>query len=122
MTISGTNLGGATTVSFGATPATITNDNATTLTVTSPAAGAGTLDVTVTTAGGTSAITAADHYTYVAAPTVIGVSPSQGSTAGGTTVTITGLNLSSATAGEIRFHGGCGHSQQRHLDHRHLTG
>ena len=78
---------------IGTATSVITSDTATTLTVTSPAAGAGTLDVTVTTAGGTSAITAADHYTYVAAPTVSGVSPSQGSTAGGTTVTITGTNF-----------------------------
>ena len=40
----------------------------------------------------------ADRFTYVAVPTVTSVSPPLGSTAGGTTVTITGTNLANATA------------------------
>ena len=40
--------------------------------------GAGTVDVTVTTTGGTSATSAADDFTYEAAPTITGVSPSPG--------------------------------------------
>ena len=50
----------------------------------------------VTTVGG--AGTGSGLYTYVAAPTVTAVSPSSGPTAGGTTVTITGTNLSNASA------------------------
>jgi hypothetical protein len=48
----------------------------------------------------TSANTAADDYTYVspAAPTVSGLNPDHGPTSGGTTVTITGTNLSGASA------------------------
>src|SRR5262249_41130201 len=60
--------------------------------------GAGTVDVTVTTAGGTSAISASDHYTYTAAPTVTNVNPAAGPVAGGTSVTITGTNFTGATA------------------------
>ena len=41
-------------------------------TATSPA-GSGTIDVTVTTAGGTSATSAADHFTYVPAPVVTSI-------------------------------------------------
>ena len=60
-------------------------------------AGSGTVDVTVTTPGGTSATSAADKFTYVAAPTVTKISPTSGSAKGGTKVTITGTNLANAT-------------------------
>ena len=64
--------------------------------------GGGTVDVTVTTPGGTSATSSADHYTFATAPpptpTVVGTNPSSGPTAGGTAVTITGTNLSGATS------------------------
>jgi len=67
VTITGTKLNGATAVMFGATAATgVTVVNATTITATSPANSAGTVDVTVTTGGGTSATSASDHYAYVA--------------------------------------------------------
>ena len=102
VTVSGTNLTGATAVDFGtANPGTwITGVTATSLTVTSPA-GTGTVNVTVTTPNGTSAINApSDQFTYnaPALPTVTGVSPSSGPAAGGTSVTVTGTNLTGATA------------------------
>ena len=59
-------------------------------------AGTDTVDVTVTTLGGTSATSSADFFTY--APTVYGVSPSHGPTAGGTLVTITGTGFTGVTA------------------------
>jgi hypothetical protein len=43
------------------------------------------------TAGGTSATSSADQFTYVVAPTVATVLPNTGPLAGGTTVTITGI-------------------------------
>ena len=48
----------------------------------------------------TSATSASDQFTYVAAaaPTVTGLSPTSGSTAGGTLVTITGTSFTGATA------------------------
>ncbi len=96
--ITGTSFSGASAVAFGATPATsYTIDSATQITATSPA-GTGTVDVTVTTPAGTSATSAADQFTYVAAPTVTSISPSAGPAAGGTSVIITGTNLSGATA------------------------
>ena len=61
-------------------------------------AGTGTVDVTVTTPGGTSATSPADQFTYVAAPTVTGLSPTSGPAAGGTLVTITGTGFTGATA------------------------
>ena len=72
--------------------------SATQITATVPAGSAGSVDVTVTTAGGTSATGVADGYTYVAAPSVSAISPASGPTAGDTVVTITGTNLIDATA------------------------
>jgi hypothetical protein len=97
--ISGKNLSGATAVSFGsAGDGKITADSSTQVTATSPAGSAGTVNVTVTTKGGTSATSKADEFTYVApAPSVTGISPDSGLAAGGTSVTITGKNLSGAT-------------------------
>ena len=101
--ITGTNLTGATAVRFGSANATsFTVNSGTQITATAPAGTAGsTVDVTVTTAGGTSATSAADHYTYDAptpAPTVTSLNPTHGPAAGGTSVTITGTNLTGATA------------------------
>ena len=99
VTITGTNLAGATGVKFGSVVAQVQNDTSTQIVVSAPAGVAGTVDVTVTTAGGTSASTSADRFTYyVPAPTVGGLSPTTGPTTGGTTVTITGTNLAGATA------------------------
>ncbi|UDF32539.1 UNVERIFIED_ORG: IPT/TIG domain-containing protein (plasmid) [Roseateles sp. XES5] len=91
-------------VKFGAANATYTIVNNTLITATAPANSAGTYDVTVTTPGGTSATSASDQYTYVAAPTVMSVSPTAGPTAGGTTVTITGTGFSAANlSGAVKF-------------------
>jgi hypothetical protein len=69
VTITGTNLNGASAVDFGTTPATsFTIESPTTITATAPE-GSGTVDATVTTPGGTSPTAAGDRYTYVAAPT-----------------------------------------------------
>ncbi|OWG15640.1 hypothetical protein KDK82_3133 [Delftia sp. K82] len=85
-------------MTFGATAATgFTVNSATQITATSPA-GTGTVDVRITTAGGTSATSAADQFTYVPAPTVTSISPASGSSIGGTTVTLTGTNFTGATA------------------------
>ncbi|MCC7601251.1 IPT/TIG domain-containing protein, partial [Janthinobacterium sp. FW305-129] len=97
--ITGTNLTGATAVKFGATNASgFTVNSATQITATAPAGSAGTVDVTVTTAGGGSTTSAADQFTYVGAPIVTSISPTAGPTTGGTTVTITGTRFTGATA------------------------
>ena len=98
VTITGTNFTGAGGVSFGGIPAgSYSVVSATQATATSPA-GTGTVDVTVTTPGGTSATSSADKFTYVPAPTVSGLSPTQGPAAGNTTVTITGTGFTGASA------------------------
>lgn len=99
VTITGTDFTDATAVSFGGIPAaSFTVNSATSITAVSPAGSAGTVNVTVTTAGGTSATSSADEFTYVSPPTVTNVSPNTGPTAGGTSVTITGTDFSGATA------------------------
>src|SRR5439155_1483593 len=66
VTISGTNLGNATSVAFGGTAGTITANSATSISVTTPAHAAGAVDVVVTTSGG--AATSTNGYTYIAPP------------------------------------------------------
>ena len=110
VTITGTNLGTTlvppTVVDFGSTPATGVSCDAggTSCTVTAPAGTAGTVDVTVTTTGGgTSAISAADQYTYLARPVVTGINPTAGPLAGGNSVVITGTALSGSALVEVKF-------------------
>jgi parallel beta-helix repeat protein len=99
VTITGVSFSDVTSVTFGGTPASsITVINASTLNAVAPAHSAGTVDVRVITLGGTSPNTSADDYAYVAAPTVTAISPNMGPAAGGTTVVITGTNLTGATA------------------------
>ena len=117
--IIGTNLFGATSVTFGGVGATsYTVNSATQITAVSPAEAAGTVDIRVTTAGGTTAITSADQFTYVAQPSVTGLSPNFGSAAGGYTVTVTGTNLSGASA---VYFGSTLASSFTHVSNRQLT-
>ena len=97
MTVSGTNLSGAA-VGFGPNPATniVVNGADTSLTATAPA-GTGTVDVQVTTVGGTSATSTKDQFTYEPPPTVSLINPTAGPVGGGTLVTVTGTNLIDAT-------------------------
>jgi IPT/TIG domain len=65
VTITGAGLSGATAVAFGGTAApSFTVNSGTSITAASPA-GSGTVDVTVTTPGGTSATSSADHFIYL---------------------------------------------------------
>ncbi|HEX4493126.1 MAG TPA: HYR domain-containing protein [Acidimicrobiia bacterium] len=99
VTITGTNFTTGATVSFGGVDATIFNVvNATTITATAPAQAAGLVDVTVSNSIATSLPNGNDHFTYVAPPSVSAISPAAGSSVGGTVVTISGANFTSATA------------------------
>jgi hypothetical protein len=104
VTITGTNFIGATTVTIGGVTATaISVFNATTITATTPAGSAGAANVVVTTPAGTSGTSGNNRYTYVtsAAPTVTAITANSGTTAGGTSVTITGTNFTGATTASI---------------------
>lgn len=90
VTITGTDLGSAT-VTFGGTPATITSNSSTSITVNSPAHAAGAVDLTVSTAGGR--VVKTNGYTYYDGPVITGVSPPRGPLAGGNTIYIDGDHL-----------------------------
>ena len=92
-------LNNPTGVTFGGKAATnvvpLTSDS---LLATAPAGSAGAVDVQVATATSVSPANPLDKFTYTAGPIVTGISPSVGPPAGGTSVTITGLQLTGATA------------------------
>jgi hypothetical protein len=96
----GINLGGATSVTFGGTPATVVSQDplGVSLTVIAPAHAAGNVPVVVTTPAGASTPA---NYTYVgvvtAPPIVLAITPPSGPTAGGTPFTIIGANLTGAS-------------------------
>ncbi|MBI1916709.1 MAG: IPT/TIG domain-containing protein [Planctomycetes bacterium] len=97
--LTGTNLNGATAVSFNGTAASsFSIDSPTQITATTAAGTAGSGYAVVTTPYGTSSTGTANQFTYVAAPTVSGLSVTSGSTSGGTSVTITGTNFSGLVA------------------------
>ena len=101
VTITGTNLPGATAVTFGgAGPAkSFTVVSSTEITAVSPATSAAVARlVVVTTPAGTTANVPAADFTYIGAPTITSLSPNSGPTTGNTTVTITGTNFTGATA------------------------
>ncbi|MDB5058110.1 MAG: cell surface receptor protein [Chloroflexi bacterium] len=96
VSITGSGFTGATSVTFGGVAAvsfTVASDTQITA-VTPP--GGGTVDVAITTPGGMA--TGPGAYTYVVAPDLTGVNPSSGLTAGGTSVTLTGMGFTGATA------------------------
>ena len=93
-TITGSNFATGATVTFGSNAATnVVVVNSTTITATTPAGTAGAVTVTVTVSGQSGSL--ASGFTYIGQPTVSSVSPNNGSTAGGTSVTITGTNFAS---------------------------
>jgi hypothetical protein len=104
-TITGTDLDGATAVFFGSHQASnLTFLEVDTISVLVPP-GSGTVDVTVVTPNGTTPISQADQFTYIAvtasAPSVSGVSPNSGPASGGTSVTITGSGFTGETGVEF---------------------
>ena len=109
VTITGTELAGATAAHFGEVPAaTFTVNSATSITVVSPPNVSGKLDITVTTVGGTSATSTKDRFKY--SPVIESVSPANGPLAGANTVTITGAGFAVGT-GTTQFKFGKGSSK-----------
>jgi IPT/TIG domain/PKD domain len=103
VTITGTHFSEVSAVRFdsSAAPAFLV-DSPTKIVASSPAGASGVVDVTVTTAAGTSKTTSADRFTY-AAPSVTGLSPSSGPKAGGSEVTITGDGFASGANTSFKF-------------------
>ena len=107
VTITGQNLTGTTSVTFGGVAGTdITNVSDTSVTVVTPPHAAGGVSVALTSAGGST--TAAGVFTYVVAPVeVTGINPSFGPVAGGTTVAVTGAGFApGSTVAFVNLGGG----------------
>jgi len=105
--VKGKNLTGAKKVLFGKVKGTrLKVKSAKKLTVVAPKQAQGKVHVRVVTKAGKSKATKADFYTYLAPPpppqasppSVTGVTPGSGTTAGGTLVTVSGTNLTGATS------------------------
>ncbi|MGY1897105.1 IPT/TIG domain-containing protein [Nocardia gipuzkoensis] len=96
VTITGHNLANAGAVHFGTAPATILANTATSITVRTPA-GSGAVPVTVTTPRGTGSL---GYFIYFPPPQITSISPTEGPT-DGSSVVITGFNLSGAIAVSI---------------------
>jgi len=93
-----------TTVRFGGALATNLNViNSNLLSCSSPPHSAGTVDVQVTNSNGSDILY--DAFTYHNAPTISSVSPGSGPSSGGTSVTVTGSNFTTASATSVRFGG-----------------
>ena len=95
VTITGTNFTSESTVAFGSIPATnVKMISPTEMVATSPEEAAGvTVNVIVKNVGGTSGVSSEDKFTYLAVPTVSGVSPASGPEAGTTPVLIKGTDF-----------------------------
>ncbi len=103
ITINGQNFTGATGVTIDGVAATalVVNSN-TQITVTTPAGTAGAKTVAVTSPLGTGTLLSGFTYSVLLpAPTITGVAPASGATAGGTSVVITGTNFTGATSVKI---------------------
>lgn len=102
VTVHGAGLTGATALNFGPRAASglVVDSDAQIHAVTPP--GGGTVDVTVVTPAGTTAVNPASRFTYLGATVVVtGVNPSQGPESGGTAVVISGSGFTGAT--EVLF-------------------
>ena len=93
VTITGTNLAGATAVKFGTAAATITSETANQIVATSPAGVTGTVDVTVTTASGVSPTSSANRFNY---PAPLVVTPANWTSAG--------MTLTLGSDGNLHFY------------------
>lgn len=99
--INGNRFRSVTAVNFGSKPAlsyTVISQNA--IRAVTPA-GVGTVDVRVTTLVGTSPLNSSDKYTYLPLPTITMLNPNKGPIKGGTSVMISGTNLTGAS--EVKF-------------------
>jgi IPT/TIG domain/Bacterial Ig-like domain len=101
VTITGTNFKEVSAVKFGTKEAIgFTVMSLGKISATVPEGTTGAVDVTVTTASGTSAISSHDHFRYEA-PTITSVTPNHGPRSGGTEVTITGSGFEPGVSGTM---------------------
>lgn len=96
VTLTGTNLTGATDVTFNGVSAPSFNViSSTTISAVTPIGVAGTVDIAVAAPAGAPSIV--NGFTYISPPSVVGITPSVGDISGGTSVTLSGADFDSAT-------------------------
>jgi len=106
VTVNGNNFTGATAVRFGSNAAgAFSVVSAAQITATSPA-GTGTVDVTVTTAGGTSAASGADQFSYAATGSTVALSSSPNPSGAGQAVRFTATVTGVTPTGTVTFYDG----------------
>jgi hypothetical protein len=106
VTITGNNFTGETAVKFGGKAATsFTVNSATSIAATSPA-GSGTVDITVTNSGGTSATSSVDQFTYGLVATTTALSSSKNPSSFGQSVTFTAKVTGFSPTGTVTFFDG----------------
>ncbi len=99
VTIGGANFAAGATVIIGGVAATnVQFVSSASLKATTAARAAGPADVTVTVDGRSSTLTGGFTYVLLPPPTISGISPTSGSTAGGTTVTVSGTNFAAGAS------------------------
>ena len=102
ITITGSGFNSVSAVMFDTTLVTsYTVNSSSSITVTTPAHAAGTVDVTVVTMLGSSSRSPNDQFTFqvpTGLPTITGVSPGTATLSGGTPITITGSNFTNVTS------------------------
>lgn len=97
VTLTGTDFTASDSVTFGGVAAaSVTFVSATSLNAVTPAGSAGTADVVVSNANGSSTLAAG--FTYNAPPSLSSVTPANGTPLGGDTVTLTGTNFTATTS------------------------
>jgi hypothetical protein len=99
--IAGAGFARVSSVRFGGESAAFTVLSSSKITATAPPGTPGTVDVTVVNPAGTSALSSADRFKYT--PSVTAVAPSSGTTAGGTSVTVTGSGFALGSATVFKF-------------------
>ena len=107
VTLTGTGLAHVTDIEFGNTSAEFSTVSDTQITAYAPNGPKGTVDITVTSLGGTSSISPLDHYTYVAPPEIDSLTPGFGPQGGGTDVVLKGSGLAGATEVDLAYAGDC---------------
>ena len=102
VTLTGTELASATQVNLGSSTVSVTVISSTKVRFLTPATSAGTVDVGIVTVGGVATLSQALEFTASAlVPVITSITPTSGTTAGGTTITVTGQYFSGSYSNSV---------------------
>lgn len=102
VTLTGTELASATQVNLGSSTVSVTVVSSTKVQFVTPATSAGVVDVGIVTIGGVATLSQALEFTTSAlVPVITSITPTSGTTAGGTTITVTGQYFSGSYSNSV---------------------